>query len=65
MSRLKIPRPSKYVLVRNGHGLWVLSREWYTAHVLRNPKERDAKLVAESNDREELERFRALTDEET
>ena len=53
------------MLVRNGHGLWVLSREWYTAHVLRNPKERDAKLVAESNDREELERFRALTDEET
>ena len=62
MSRLKIPRPSKHVLVRNANGYWVLSREWYTTHVLRNP-DATAELIAESDDRAELERFRKLTEE--
>jgi hypothetical protein len=48
--------------VRNANGYWVLSREWYTTHVLRNP-DATAELIAESDDRAELERFRKLTEE--
>ena len=62
MSRLKIPRPSKHVLVKNYQGYWVLSREWYETNVKYN-KDNTAEVIAESDDRKELERFRKLTEE--
>lgn len=60
--KLKIIRPPKHVLVKNYQGYWVLTREWYEAHVKRH-HDNTAEVIAESDDRKELERFRKLTEE--
>ena len=63
MSRLKIPRPPKYVLVRTelGH-LYVLSRKWFISEQAKGVHV-DAEIVASSDDMRELEKFQKLTEE--
>ena len=60
--KLKVIRPPKHVLVKNYQGYWVLSREWYETNVKYN-KDNTAEVIAESDDRKELERFRNLAEE--
>ena len=67
MSRLKIPRPSKWVLVkyRGLNETFVLERrEWelYTA-AGKAARHLTSEAIAESNDRDELKMFQKLTEE--
>jgi hypothetical protein len=58
-------KPKRFVLIRDEHGLWVMTREWYTEHVLHSPNKRKAEVIAEADEMLSLMRFKALTKEET
>lgn len=66
----KHEKPKKFVLVKyewsEGNDMFVLLRETWQAYVnaLRQTGGQPSVMVAESDDRDELERFRALTEED-
>jgi len=65
MSRLKIPRPSKFVLLRTPSGeLFVVLRQYRDELCLKDPYYKRDVIVAESDETLSLMRFKALTEED-